>query len=167
MASKAHRSAQVPGMSAETLQYFTTRKISPETLMRNFIGEQARRLSSKSPRIDTVIVFPIVCNGFVKGHKYRTTDKRHSASGDINVYYGVDNVICQDMIIIVEGMIPQVHPDTATLAQLVYKWAKPSKRRISGGKLNKNCCFMLSSNTHARQAQQAQLGVSCSNDFHK
>ena len=121
MPSKAHRLAHVPGMSAKTLQYFTTRKISPETLMRNFIGEQARQLSSNSLRMDTVIVFPIICNGFVKGHKYRTTDKRHSSSGDINVYYGVDNVIHQDTIIIVEGMAPQTLPDISTLSQPVCK----------------------------------------------
>lgn len=95
-----------PSMSLRCMEWFAARKISRKTLLRNHIVEKEVCMSSKSSETETAIVFPSVYDGQVRGLKYRTLPRRWSQSTDFHtIWYGVDDIVGQDTVIIVEGTL--------------------------------------------------------------
>ena len=93
-------------LDAKLLEYFAKRGISKETLERNQVAQEHTWMpgqpanNAKTP----AIAFPYTRNGEVVNVKYRTLDKSfRQVKGAEKILYGLDDVVGQDTIIIVEG----------------------------------------------------------------
>lgn len=94
----------LPNMSQDCLSYFAARKISPTTLLRNRITEEHVLFSKKHPEKANAIVFPYTLHGRVTNKKMRTLSRRFASDmRHQSIWYGLDDIINQDTIIIVEG----------------------------------------------------------------
>ena len=94
----------LPHMSANCLSWFAARKISPATLLRNQVTEQYLHMSRKHPEKAHAVVFPYLQNREVVGRKMRTLGRRFSHDmPSRRIWYGLDDIVDQDTIIIVEG----------------------------------------------------------------
>ena len=91
-------------MSSQCLAWFTARKISKETLVRNHVSEEHVYISRQQPQQEAAVVFPSMYNGEVVGWKYRTLDRRFGQAGKYHsVWYGIEDTAGQDTVIVVEG----------------------------------------------------------------
>ena len=94
----------LPRMSQNCLSWFAARKISPATLLRNRVYEQHLQMSRKRPEEEPAIVFPYIHNREVVGKKMRTLGRRFSQEmPPQRIWYGLDDIVDQETIIIVEG----------------------------------------------------------------
>ena len=94
----------LPIMSRKCLSWFAARKISPATLLRNRVYEQHLQMSKKRPEKENAIVFPYISDGEVVGKKMRTLGRRFSQQmPPQRIWYGLDNIVDQHTIIVVEG----------------------------------------------------------------
>lgn len=94
----------LPHMSQDCLSYLAARKISPATLLRNRVYEQHLQMSRKRPEKENAIVFPYIHNGEVVGKKTQTLNRGFSHETPSQcMWYGLDDIVAQDIIIIVEG----------------------------------------------------------------
>ena len=99
----------LPAMSRQCLDWSVARKISTQTLIRNQIHERKVLTSRKHAGMEDAIVFPALQNGQTVGAKYRTLDRRFGqAENFCSVWYGVDDVVGQDVVIVVEGIVPSI-----------------------------------------------------------
>ena len=89
-------------LSPKFLQFFASRGISEGTLKRNQVVQEKTWMPGQ-PAGDA-IAFPYLRNGEVVNVKYRTLDKSfRQVKGAEKILYGLDDVVGQDTIIIVEG----------------------------------------------------------------
>ena len=89
-------------LSPKFLQFFASRGISEGTLKRNQVAQEKTWMPGQ-PAGDA-IAFPYLRNGEVVNVKYRTLDKSfRQVKGAEKILYGLDDVVGQDTIIIVEG----------------------------------------------------------------
>ncbi len=94
-------------LSPEFLQYFASRGISERTLQRNQVAQENTWMPGQ-PNGAAAIAFPYMRNGEVVNVKYRTMDKCfRQVKGADKILYGLDDVVGQDTIIIVEGELLQ------------------------------------------------------------
>lgn len=94
----------LPHMSQDCLSWFAARKISPATLLRNQITEEHLQMSKKHPEKEDAIVFPYLLRGKVTNKKFRTLGRRFASERrHQSIWYGLDDIVNQDTIIIVEG----------------------------------------------------------------
>lgn len=93
-----------PHMSQICLTWFAARKISPATLLRNRVYEQHLQTSETRPEKEHTIVFPYIQNGEAVGEKTRTLGRRfRQTMPPERIWYGLDDIVDQNTIIIVEG----------------------------------------------------------------
>ena len=86
------------------LEYFAKRGISKETLERNQVAQEHTWMPGQSGSAGPAIAFPYTRNGEVVNVKYRTMNKCfRQVKGAEKILYGLDDVVGQDTIIIVEG----------------------------------------------------------------
>lgn len=105
-------------MSQRCLDWFAARKISPNTLLRNHITEQYLQMSSKHPEMNDAIVFPYILNGEVIATKMRTLGRRFTQKMPKDkIWYGIDDIVDQDTVIIVEGNPTNTTPHTSSQNQ--------------------------------------------------
>ena len=89
-------------LTPEFLAYFASRGISEKTLKRNQVAQESTWMPGQ-PTGDA-IAFPYLRNGEVVNVKYRTMNKCfRQVKGAEKILYGLDDVVGQDTIIIVEG----------------------------------------------------------------
>ena len=89
-------------LSPEFLKYFADRGISEETLKRNKVAQEYTWMPGQPA--GPAIAFPYQRDGEVVNIKYRTLSKSfRQVKGAEKVLYGLDDVVGQDTIIIVEG----------------------------------------------------------------
>lgn len=89
-------------LTPEFLAYFASRGISEGTLRRNQVAQESTWMPGQ-PAGDA-IAFPYLRNGEVVNVKYRTMNKCfRQVKGAEKILYGLDDVVGQDTIIIVEG----------------------------------------------------------------
>jgi twinkle protein len=89
-------------LTPEFLAYFASRGISERTLKRNQVAQESTWMPGQ-PTGDA-IAFPYLRNGEVVNVKYRTMNKCfRQVKGAEKILYGLDDVVGQDTIIIVEG----------------------------------------------------------------
>ena len=89
-------------LTPELIQYFANRGISEKTLQRNQVMQENTWMPGQSGA--TAIAFPYLRNGEVVNVKYRTVDKSfRQVKGAEKILYGLDDVVGQETIIIVEG----------------------------------------------------------------
>ena len=95
-------------LSPDFIKHFAERGISEQTLKRNKVAQEQTWMpgGSKGP----AIAFPYQRDGEVVNVKYRTLDKSfRQVKGAEKILYGLDDVVGQDTIIIVEGGSRQHH----------------------------------------------------------
>lgn len=96
----------LPQMSQDCLSWFAARKISLETLLRNRVTEEHLQMSKKHSEKENAIVFPYLLHGKVTNTKLRTLGRRFAFKRQHqSIWYGLDDIVNQDTIIIVEGNI--------------------------------------------------------------
>ncbi|DBB08471.1 TPA: hypothetical protein ACH3X3_008621 [Trebouxia sp. C0006] len=121
--SEDHHSFEASGqlpMSIECLEWFTARKISPQTLVRNHITERQVCMSSKQPDKELAIVFPSIYKGKIIGLKYRTLARRWSQSKQFqSILYGMDDIDGESTVIIVEGEMDKLSLKEAGFTNVV------------------------------------------------
>ena len=99
------------------LEYFAKRGISKETLERNQVAQEHTWMPGQPANAGPAIAFPYMRNGQVVNVKYRTMDKCfRQVKGAEKILYGLDDVVGQDTIIIVEGENGPLTPPPPTLA---------------------------------------------------
>lgn len=102
------------------MEWFTARKISAKTLLRNHIAENEVFMSHKNSETESAIVFPSIHKGQIRGLKYRTLDRRWSQTVDFHaIWYGMDDVVGQDTVIIVEGEMDKLALEEAGFSNAV------------------------------------------------
>lgn len=100
-------------LNPEMLQFFTKRGISKQTLERNQVAQENTWMPGQPAGAS--IAFPYMRNGEVVNVKYRTLSKCfRQVKGAEKILYGLDDVVGQDTIIIVEGKNP--HHSSAQLS---------------------------------------------------
>lgn len=103
-ASMQANPADPPHMSQACLSWFAARKISPATLLRNRVYEQHVQSSETHQEKECTIVFPYIHNGEIVGEKTRTLGRRFRQKMPPEcIWYGLDDIVNQNTIIIVEG----------------------------------------------------------------
>ena len=91
-------------LDPQLLEYFAKRGISKETLERNQVAQEHTWMPGQPANAAPAIAFPYLRNGEVVNVKYRTMDKSfRQVKGAEKILYGLDDVVGQDTIIIVEG----------------------------------------------------------------
>jgi twinkle protein len=100
-------------LSDKVLEWFQTRNISQETLIKMQVSETKEFM----PQVEaerTVIAFPYIQAGKVVNVKYRTSDKHFKMAKDAElIFYNLDGLKDQEEAIIVEGEI-----DALTMIQI-------------------------------------------------
>ena len=101
-------------LDPQLLEYFGQRGISKETLERNQVAQEHTWMPGQAANAGPAIAFPYMRHGEVVNVKYRTMDKCfRQVKGAEKILYGLDDVVGQDTIIIVEGkntLLPRPHP---------------------------------------------------------
>lgn len=105
------------GLPERALQWFTTRGISEQVLVRNQIGHGMQYF----PQIEqeaTCVMFPYRRRGEVVNVKYRTADKMFRMEGGCErILYGLDDV--GERLVWVEGEIDKLSVEVAGIASCV------------------------------------------------
>ncbi|DBA96517.1 TPA: hypothetical protein ACH3X1_015395 [Trebouxia sp. C0004] len=105
-------------LTPEFLAYFASRGISERTLRRNQVAQESTWMPGQ-PAGDA-IAFPYLRNGEVVNVKYRTLNKCfRQVKGAEKILYGLDDVVGQDTIIIVEGEMDKLALEEAGFMNVV------------------------------------------------
>ncbi|KAL0032240.1 hypothetical protein WJX79_000205 [Trebouxia sp. C0005] len=105
-------------LTPEFLAYFASRGISEGTLRRNQVAQESTWMPGQ-PAGDA-IAFPYLRNGEVVNVKYRTMNKCfRQVKGAEKILYGLDDVVGQDTIIIVEGEMDKLALEEAGFMNVV------------------------------------------------
>ncbi|KAL3163064.1 hypothetical protein ABBQ32_009487 [Trebouxia sp. C0010 RCD-2024] len=107
-------------MSQDCLSWFAARKISLETLLRNRVTEEHLQMSKKHSEKENAIVFPYLLHGKVTNTKLRTLGRRFAFKRQHqSIWYGLDDIVNQDTIIIVEGEMDKLSMEEAGFTNVV------------------------------------------------
>ena len=89
-------------LDSALVSYFANRGITKQTLERNRVAQEHTWMPNQPN--GTAIAFPYLRNGEVVNVKYRTMDKSfRQVKGAEKILYGLDDIVGQETIIIVEG----------------------------------------------------------------
>ena len=101
-------------LDPKLIEYFANRGISKRTLERNRVAQEHTWMPGQPA--GAAIAFPYLRNGEVVNVKYRTMDKCfRQVKGAEKILYGLDDVVGQDTIIIVEGPASHCYSSALTV----------------------------------------------------
>ena len=107
-------------LDEKTMAFFTQRGISDATLVRNAVQQESNVWSPAANGKVTAIAFPYYRNGKLVNIKYRGPNKTFwQVKGAEKALYGLDYIVNQEWIIIVEGEIDKLALEEAGFSNVV------------------------------------------------